>query len=157
MNEENPYAAPKSNTIFSESSNDRLEALNFEQVKKLYYRSCNVSGLVGLLCLGFMAIVGLLLFSEETESTFVALFVGLAVFYGLAIVGLFNRTSWGRVLGIIICILSLLQIPIGTIIGLMGLFAFFGSPELFGENRLTHKELKAEFNLRKFERKTKRR
>jgi hypothetical protein len=67
----------------------------------------------------------------------------------MAVVGLFKRTAWGRILGIIVCVISLINIPIGTAIGAFGLFAFFGAPELFGSNRVTHRELKTEFKLQK--------
>lgn len=52
-------------------------------------------------------------------------------------------------MGIITCSLSVLNIPLGTIIGIAGLFAFIKAPELFGQNRVTHKSLKQEFKNRK--------
>ncbi len=79
----------------------------------------------------------------------ILIFILLAIFFLFAVFGLYQRTSWGKVLGIIACILMLISIPVGTIIGIAGLFAIFGSPKLFGKDRFTHKELKAEFKLRK--------
>ena len=65
------------------------------------------------------------------------------------IIGVLMLSEWGRILGITCCFLSLLIIPAGTIIGAVGLFAFFGSPELFGRNRIRHKDLEKEFYGRK--------
>ena len=73
----------------------------------------------------------------------------LIVFHIACIIGLIGRASWGRKLGIFVCLISLIYIPLGTIIGIMGLFAFFKAPELFGEGRITHKEIKETYNTRK--------
>ena len=43
----------------------------------------------------------------------------------LAGVGILKRKAWGRVLGIIISILGLLNFPLGTLIGIYGLFVLF--------------------------------
>ncbi len=73
----------------------------------------------------------------------------LTVPFGIASFGLYKRENWGRILGIIGCFFTLLSIPIGTIIGVCGLFALFGSPELFGSSKLKHKELKLAFKAAK--------
>jgi hypothetical protein len=80
-------------------------------------------------------------------------FIGLALFYLVAIIGMLKRTSWGRVMGIIVCILTLINIPLGTLIGIVGLFAFIKAPNLFGPGRVPHKDLKTEYKLRKKARK----
>ena len=56
-------------------------------------------------------------------------------------------------MGIIVCILTLINIPLGTVIGVVGLFAFIKAPNLFGSGRVLHKDLKTEFKLRKKARK----
>jgi FtsH-binding integral membrane protein len=150
MNETNPYSAPQTDVYANRIITDKLQGLDFKQLKKLYHRSCNVNAITFLLGLGLiaLAIVSILPDAEyETSMRFV--FVGLTVFYAMAVVGLFKRTAWGRILGIIVCVISLINIPIGTAIGAFGLFAFFGAPELFGSNRVTHRELKTEFKLQK--------
>ena len=152
MNETNPYSAPQTDVHANRAITDKLQGLAFKQLKKLYHRSCNVNAITFLLGLGLigLAIVSMLP-NAEYEPFMRFVFVGLAVFYGVAVVGLFKRTAWGRILGIIVCIISLINIPIGTAIGAFGLFAFFGAPELFGSNRVTHRELKSEFKLQKAE------
>ncbi len=52
-------------------------------------------------------------------------------------------------LGIILCAISLLGIPIGTLIGIIGLIAFVGGEKLFGEGKYLHADLQREFKHRK--------
>ncbi len=40
-------------------------------------------------------------------------------------IGLLKGKSWARMVGIVVCILSLLSVPIGTAIGIYGLWIFF--------------------------------
>ena len=46
----------------------------------------------------------------------------------IAGIGLLERRPWARILGIILCILGLLHFPLGTIVGVYGLWVLF-SPE----------------------------
>ena len=149
MNEPNPYTPPQSESVPPNGDGTALGGHDFKQLKKLYHRSSNVNVITFLLGLGLIFIVILSAIPDMGEDFPRFLLIGIAAFYAAAIVGLFKRTSWGRILGIIVCILSLVNIPIGTLIGAFGLFAFFGSPQLFGKDRLTHNELKAEFKLQK--------
>lgn len=64
-----------------------------------------VLSLVGLVCGGFMGVLGL---------------PGL-----IAGIGLLRRRNWGRILGIIVSFLNLLNVPIGTVIGGYSLFVLF--------------------------------
>jgi len=123
--------------------------LPFEDLKKLYHRSCNVSAITFLLGLGCIGLIGAFFLPMEEATSMRYLFIGLGLFYAAAAAGLYNRTSWGRILGIIVSIISLINIPLGTLIGIFGLFAFFGSPQLFGPDRVKHKALKNEYNLQK--------
>jgi hypothetical protein len=45
----------------------------------------------------------------------------------IAGIGLLKRRPWARILGIIVAILSLVNIPIGTIVGIYGLWVLFSS------------------------------
>lgn len=147
MNNPNPYSAPESNV--APSSEKQLSDLDFKEIKKLHHSSRNVNAINILLSIGlvFMAIAAL--FPEMGDPTLRAIFIGLAVFYAIAVIGIYKRTPWGRVLGIIACTISLINIPIGTIIGGFGLYAFISAPQLFGKNRITHKEIKAELKRQK--------
>jgi hypothetical protein len=46
----------------------------------------------------------------------------IAVIEGATAYGLLARKPWGRILAIIVSILSLLSIPLGTILGAFGLY-----------------------------------
>jgi hypothetical protein len=61
----------------------------------------------------------------------------------VGIVGLVTRANWGRVVGGLLAIFSLLNVPIGTAIGIVALMAFFKGERLFGPDRITHRRLKA--------------
>jgi hypothetical protein len=150
MNEINPYLTPQVDGYTNHVTTEKLQGFNFNQIKKLYYRSCNVNMITFLIGFGSI-ILGIVSAIPNTGHVFSmkAGLVGLAVIYAMTVVGLFRRTAWGRILGIIVCVIFLIAIPIGTVIGISGLFAFLGAPELFGSNRVTHRELKSEFNLQK--------
>ena len=75
-------------------------------------------------------------------SAFLALF-------GLISYSCWWRPRWGRVPGVLYCLLLLLSIPIGTIIGIFRLFAYAGGHELFGPNRYLHSILQEEWKYRK--------
>ena len=45
----------------------------------------------------------------------------------IAGIGLLKRRPWARILGIIVAVLSLVNIPIGTIVGVYGLWVLFSS------------------------------
>lgn len=153
MSEQNPYAAPQTNVANPIIGDEQFKSLDFKELKKLYYRSCNVSSITFLLVLGLLFISTLFFIPDFWQGQEVQVFryilIGITVFYTITIVGLFLRTSWGRIMGIIVCFMALINIPFGTIIGAFGLFAFFCAPQLFGSNRITHKALKTEFKLQK--------
>lgn len=154
----NPYEAPKAKGLVDPSENDgsMLETMDFKKLEKMYYRSHNVSGLAALMILGVLGI-GFMLTRIQLDSTFMAIYIGILAFNTVSIVGIIQRSAWGRILGIICCFLMLININVlSIIIGIMGLFAFFGAPELFGPERITHKELKEVYKRRKKERKLKR-
>ena len=154
----NPYEAPKAEGIVDVSENDGslLETMDFKKLEKMYYRSHNVSGLAALMILG-VTVITVLLFSVQLEPMFKGIFFAVVVFNVITIIGIIQRSTWGRILGIIACFLMFLNLKIlSIIIGIMGLFAFFGAPELFGPDRITHKELKEVYKRRKKERKLKR-
>lgn len=149
---DNPFAP---SAVANPTSGERREPdlplgdYSWSQLKKLYYRSCNVICITFLMGLGVAALGAILVSSGARMGDMGPLVPIIVIFNLLAVVGLILRTGWGRILGIIACFMSLLNIPLGTIIGLAGLFAFFGAKELFGEGRLTHGEVKAAFKARK--------
>lgn len=156
MEANNPYlapTAPAANPVAGFSP--EFSHLDDKTLKKLYHRSCNVSCIGALLGLASVGMISIATISggndSATEATLFStpVFVALAVFYAVSTIGVMMRSTWGRIMGIITCSLSVLNIPLGTIIGIAGLFAFIKAPELFGQNRVTHKSLKQEFKNRK--------
>ncbi|MGJ8671626.1 hypothetical protein [Rubritalea sp.] len=164
MSVDNPYEAPLVEQPVNASSiqariNEKLrdyKSLDEKAFKKLYYRSCNVSAIAALVLIAGLVIAGLLIFGwnepndpDESMVYGVGLLSLMAVFQLVCFIGLATRATWGRTMGFISCSLMLLNIPLGTLIGIVGLVALSKAPELFGPTRVTHKELKAEFKLRK--------
>ena len=158
MNKENPYKTPE--TIQPQhrtSDGSPLAQMERKRFKKLYYRSVNVGTIAFLLIIGVIALAWLLYkqktIAEANHNTIIIspIFYISTIFSILAAIGLFMRASWGRIVGIIACALMLINIPIGTIIGIAGLVALFQAPELFGNNRFLHKDLKKEYKKRKRE------
>ena len=97
--------------------------------------------------LGLLSAVAILL-PAFTGSDNPLISLGIAAFMAgmfglmtLAGVGAYRRTEASKVMFIIICVLSLINIPLGTIIGLIGLVAATSHGILFGDNRVPHKEL----------------
>jgi len=148
---ENPYSAPKTEVLTENNyeGDNPLYKMDFKALQKLYYRSHNVSSIAGLMVLGVILIAFLTFKATDQDMHLNPFLLVLMVFYIVTIVGLILRSAWGRILGIIVCILSLFNLPLGTIIGIMGLFAFFKAPELFGDDRITHKDIKAVWKERK--------
>lgn len=155
MSSENPYKTPEV-TNPENWTNDGSKIANIEskRLQKLYYRSGNVGVIVVLLIIG--AVVTLLLldnlspqFGLEQNATYKLIMIVISVFNLIAAAGLWMRKPWGRTLGYISCAILLINIPVGTIVGIVGFFAFSKSPELFGSDRFKHGELKKEFKKRK--------
>jgi hypothetical protein len=105
------------------------------------------SGLfIGIGVFGFFFLVGLSATVGDPEATKILSFVGCA---GVAFLttlslpgllagyGLLTRQSWARILGIIVAILDLFNVPIGTAIGIYALWVltedeaveYFARPE----------------------------
>lgn len=139
----NPFEPPKALVAKNELP-EQFAGYTPAQIRKLYYRSCNVNGIALLIALGATA-MSAMLFIDDFRSDARFLFISLLVFYGFTLVGTIRRTAWGRILGIIACVISLINVPLGTLIGVIGLFAFIKARELFGPNRITHAAVKAAF------------
>ena len=91
-----------------------------------------VMAIIGGFVLFLLAGIGVL--SGEFEAFAILSVVGIFV-AGLLVVlalpgvlagfGLLRRRSWGRILGIVVAFLSLLNFPLGTAIGVYGLWVLF--------------------------------
>ena len=159
----NPFSSPDVDAPYQgpgPDENSPLADYPFDKLKKLYYRSCNVSGLALLLILGIF-IISMLLYLEASRGRGLNLnnptgylIIGIVILQTVTIVGLFMRTNWGRLFGILTSTLILIVGVVGIailqiIVGLFGLTALITSPQLFGEGRVLHKDLKKAFDARK--------
>lgn len=159
----NPYQAPTVAGRILAKQRDYSE-LDDKALKKLFYRSSNVNAIAALMLLGGVFTVSMYQgtwdsaeatdFPQETRRL---MLLGVAVFQLIGFIGLASRTSWGKILGFVGCTLMLLNVLLGTIIGIVGLVALSKAPELFGPGRVTHKELKNEFKERKLRKKAEKR
>lgn len=158
---DNVYAPPETDIRQqggSEGHDPALKDMSTKDLKKLFNHSNTIRTLIFLWCLGavLMAIAGPILLVAGTTGKnasempiFGIIYLIGAVVQAAAIYGCWHRLPWGRRMGMIICVLSLPSFPIGTAIGIMGLMAFGKGKCLFGPDRLTHAQLKAEVAYRK--------
>lgn len=152
MSDSNPYSSPKAEATEIDIDEYRVAEMEFKQLKKTYNKSIYISLLALVLLLGLLsaAILPIYVFEEAIEKTplltIIAL-IALAGFYILTVICLFRRSNLGRTLGIIASYISLLGFPIGTIIGIASLLALYRSSELFGEDRIKHKDLEKAFKI----------
>ena len=156
---ENVFAPPRANLDVHEGP-EALWEMSFKEVRKLYLASVNVRALgllYGLGAVGAIAAGGIFLFAplkdagraESMGAAFAAILVFLGVIYIAATISSYTRPRWGRWLGIVLCALSLLSFPFGTIIGIMGLIAYAQGGKLFGPDRLYHNDVAAVYKQRK--------
>lgn len=153
---QNPYATPDAKLQHS-IDQPLLERLSSQKLKVLYRRSRTVKVIAGLwlffgmlfaLC-AILAMFGVLTPADLSRSEFVIGSAVLALATLIPGIGLIGRAAWGKVAGIGACILSLFGFPVGTLIGVLGLAAIFGAPELFGKHRISHTDIKAAYKTAK--------
>lgn len=121
------------------------------ELKKLYNHSHTVGTLGVLWCLGVAVGIwlGVMALGGDGGTTLGLIILAATGLQLAAVIGAFGRAAWGRTVGMIACGLMLLNIPLGTVIGIFGLIAYGGGGRLFGEGRYRHAELKAEYKRRK--------
>ena len=61
----------------------------------------------------------------------------------------FTRPRWGRFFGIGVSLLTMINIPLGTLIGIFMLIAYVRGQRLFGADRLAHQDVAAVYKQRK--------
>jgi hypothetical protein len=153
---DNVFAPPRSN-VEVRTGPDALWAMTFKQVRRLYHASSSIRALGVLYGLGSLAVVAAIVLPALDARglgggdalplvAFLALMGGLSL---AAAVSSFTRPRWGRWLGIALCIINLVNIPFGTLIGILGLVAYIQGAGLFGPGRFLHKELVDVYNQRK--------
>lgn len=153
---ENPYESPEVDVEYEKPvDHGQLNQMPFDKLKKLYYRSSNIQAIGGLMAIGTVIVTAMVFnMPEFTEGIgpFVYLMYAMLGFNVLAVYCMFARPGWGRIVASIACVLMILNININIIsilFGIVGLVALTTSPQLFGEDRITHKEIKTALNDRK--------
>jgi hypothetical protein len=151
MSTDNPFVAPTTAPAAPANLDvaSGLAALDWPSLKRLRNASQNIRALGVLWMLGVvgMSVILVLNFNSPernaaTPSVLLVLLMALGV---LGIVAVWRRPTWGRMVATIFCCLNLLSIPIGTIIGIIGLIALKRGAPLFGPGRWTHREVEARY------------
>jgi hypothetical protein len=149
----NPYAPPVTQaTAAPPAENQQLREMDFKKLNRLYLHSTSINSLTVL-----AAMVALSCLALGIASLYYAWFeekmsMGLIVFaaiYAIIFEGLRKRTNWGRIVGMVACGLSILNISVLSLIGIMGLISLIRTKSLFGDDKIPHRVLKKEYKLRK--------
>ena len=121
-----------------------LDQTNLEKIEALESHSSTIQVLAFIWSLSLVLVVLLLLaaLSGGIGMQEALLIMVILLPSGVIGTGLFSRAKWSRFCGMALCYFSLLAIPVGTMIGMLGLKAFKGSPQLFGDNPPKHSEIK---------------
>jgi hypothetical protein len=144
-------AAP-TNPVNDTTEHPALQALNFEQLKKLRSISHSIRslGFFWGVC-GIVAIyVGATMIGHAGRGSQ----MGFAMIpYGLAVVLLgpysaWARPGWGRIACMVLSIPPLANIPYGTLLGILSLIALGSAGPLFGPDRIPHKQVEAAYRAR---------
>ena len=158
---ENVFAPPRASLDVQEGP-EVLWQMSWKDIRKLYLASVNVRalgflyglGAFGVFAVAATTVIGM---SQATETPldtvpgalFSGLLVVMGVLYVSACVTSYTRPKWGRVLGIVLCVLGLISFPFGTLISIFGLIAYAQGGKLFGPERLLHKDVAAVYKQRK--------
>jgi hypothetical protein len=149
----NPFAPPRASVEVREGPNE-LWAMPFKELRKIYHASHTFRALgflYGLVAIGCGAVMTMFGFNAHgADMTLLILFV-IVLATAAASVTSYTRQEWGRGLGGFLCILMLFMIPIGTVIGILGLVAYFQAGKLFGAGRLEHGDVILVYRQRKDE------
>lgn len=153
------FAPPRSNVEVREGS-EVLWAMTWKEVRRLYMASINIRALGFLYILPVVGIIALMsammmtggptAADAESLGGWVAALLGIGVvLYAAAAYACFARPAWGRWLGIVLCAVGLLNFPMGTLIGIIGLIAYAQGGKLFGAARIAHKDVVLVYKQRK--------
>ena len=152
---QNVFAPPRAN-LESQEGPQELWQMDFKRLRRLYNASHTIRALGGLYGLGLVIFLGGALtlvnsrYSASPDNR--ALVVLMFAFSALSLLGAvtsFVRRRWARWLGMGLCVLSLASVPIGTVIGILGIIAYAQGGRLFGRDRVTHKDVVGVYQQRK--------
>jgi hypothetical protein len=110
---------------------------------------CIVWGLSLLLWIGGIIIPHMFMYAEPRFDAILYFIIPLICLIVAAIVGTRRKKEWGRILGIVLCSIMLIGIPIGTFFGIVGLIGYSGAKPLFGPNGIEYSKVKLAYNQNK--------
>ena len=158
----NVFAPPRAQLDTREGP-EALWDLSWKDIRKLYLASVNIRALGVLYGLGASGVIVIGAVALATpaattaragiESLPMALLGAIGVVELAGAVTSFTRPVWGRWLGVVLCVLSLLSFPLGTAIGIIGLMAYAQGGKLFGPERFMHKDVAEVYKQRKKDKK----
>lgn len=150
MTQENPYRAPAGDPCIAPERCEYND-LDTKTLKRLRNHSHTIRTIGALGALGTLVGPAIVFFSppESALGVVTGVGIGILVLCGTVVYGSWWRPSWGRIPGMLYCILALFGFPIGTAIGVLGLIAFGNAAALFGPKRYRHSIIEREWKYRK--------
>lgn len=122
----------------------RFDVWEFDVLKAYYLCSSklNTIGFVLFIINVILGIVTLAAFHSESDSekNVKLILVSITLFYLLTFTGIVLRTKWGQIFGIIAFVPL-----IGVAYGLWAISVLHGASELFGSQRIKHKDIVSEY------------
>ena len=155
----NAFAPPRASLEVREGPAELWE-MPFKELRKIYHASHTIralGALYALVAIGGAAIVMMFGFAVQAGASRRGDLGPLMIFFALvlasaaACVTSYTRQEWGRLLGGFLCILMIFLIPVGTVIGVLGLVAYFQAGKVFGPGRFLHKDVVTVYRQRKDE------
>jgi len=148
----NPYAAPRTASTARRRA-PKIAELDAAKLRLLRSKSYHLNIIGGFMAfftaLGVFIVVVFTLITTGPRSNELLLIGWITVvFYGTAMLCAWLRPVWGRTPLFIINLLGLANFPLGTALGLFGIWALQGAAPLFGPDRYRHGSLDHEFQLR---------
>lgn len=169
MTFDNAFAPPETDEPIVPVRTGPLAGMPWPELKTLYTRSCNVSSLEALLLVWSIVLVVIVVGMAGSRSVHAnawwPLVFGLLILQVVSMIGFIWRTSWGRTIGMINCVLMVL-LGIGTalaggilliVFGGVGIAACAGGGRLFGPQRIRHADLRHAYKQAKRARRSERR
>lgn len=153
---DNPFSAPATTVLAADDVFEgEVGSMSWPEVKKLRNASRSLRFLgalwvIGAVLVSVILVTGLINgFGMGLDLIFEAILGFALMLVVLSIYGVWARPAWGRIPGRIACVINLIQFPLGTAIGILGLIAFHQGARLFGPNKLTHRDLEARYRFLK--------
>ena len=133
-------------------SDSRLANYDKRELRRMLHASINIRAMGGLWMLAsvFALPLGIgLLGGDEDDVRMGVILVVLSILLVIGGICSYRRNETAKTLFGIVSIVSLLFVPIGTILGALVVFLVFKYPEMWGENRILHRDIAQAYRDRK--------